>query len=248
MPTFREGAAAAAPADTWALYFLFSRVTSSSTPLRVFVCSLFCFTRVSSSGLSCKVLVLLCSARPFHSPRLPSLVLPSSPASCLLSVVFCFPTETNIQSYLLICCLERRRKKKEQTLWVISFPQITMFPVCGAEGPCTEHVASRAKSVEKINWTVRKKMCILFRDKMNLTCYFVPYIIWHLINRGMRVKKSTFCWALNLKVELLNVSSVTSEGRCELSVCQINLPVNATLLTTKQHTPTHSQNVEVQPK
>lgn len=52
-----------------------------------------------------------------------------------------------------------------------------MFPVCGAEGPCTEHVASRAESVEKINWTVRKKMCILFRDKMNLTCYFVPYII-----------------------------------------------------------------------
>lgn len=193
MPTFREGAAAAAPADTWALYFLFSRVTSSSTPLRVFVCSLFCFTRVSSSGLSCKVLVLLCSARPFHSPRLPSLVLPSSPASCLLSVVFCFPTETNIQSYLLICCLERRRKKKKRTNFVgyFFYHKSQCFLCVVLKGPVRNMLPLVLRVWKKLIGLSEKKCAFCFVTKWTwpVILFLISCDTWSTVGWGWKSQR-----------------------------------------------------------
>lgn len=192
MPTFREGAAAAAPADTWALYFLFSRVTSSSTPLRVFVCSLFCFTRVSSSGLSCKVLVLLCSARPFHSPSPP---LPRPPLlSCLLSFVCCLLfSYRNKHSVLSFDLLSGKKKEKKRTNFVgyFFYHKSQCFLCVVLKGPVRNMLPLVLRVWKKLIGLSEKKCAFCFVTKWTwpVILFLISCDTWSTVGWGWKSQR-----------------------------------------------------------
>lgn len=194
MPTFREGAAAAAPADTWALYFLFSRVTSSSTPLRVFVCSLFCFTRVSSSGLSCKVLVLLCSARPFHSPPLPS---PPSSSPPLLPPVFCLLSSVFLQkqTFSLIFWFavwkEEGKKKKNKLCGLFLSHKSQCFLCVVLKGPVRNMLPLVLRVWKKLIGLSEKKCAFCFVTKWTwpVILFLISCDTWSTVGWGWKSQR-----------------------------------------------------------